>query len=630
MFIQTLARILADKFNLEVRYSDTAKTFSIGKRPDGRLVITLANRLLEANGEREEAIGTLFRGALAHEALGHGYHTTFEEAAFPKEGPFARGLANCFEDVRIEALAPERFVGARRLLADMVRELESSGFWSMPGPDDWQGALACGLLRKYRWKILRQPLDVDLTERMLNQAIAAIGPEMFRQVDSLAESACRASNTAETSDYADQIVRLLRTAEPPSPPPQPPRSKPSSDQSGDDETQSGGSGGDDDNGDDSNAGPDDSTSSDGNSGKDEAGKDSTEGAGNGGSSDGSEGDDEAESVGSGNQPGDTDQDCDQPGVGNQPEQGDDGEKDDGQARTGHGRSRSDGPPAPFNPEQECNLDVESAMDEAMEPGNGNVKDGGLSASFDDLTRGIDNVPNTMDVAASARLAGRIAAKLGDALRSITEDADDDESDRGRLDLGRLPAILAGATSTPFTVDGKPGRGINTEIMLVMDQSSSMTALGKGFLRDLLCASLTSLGRFSPDLGVSFATFNTGSTLIIRPGRHITPNLAAKVASAYTPDGGTSWAKSVAPLVPILAQSHRARRIMLTITDGQTEASMHEGLARDLRYHNIGCRFVSIGHLLHEGFEGISCESTPASFADAFCGAILATLPPEYA
>lgn len=628
MFIQTLARILADKFNLEVRYSSVAKTFSIGKRPDGRLVITLASALLEARGEREEAIGTLFRGALAHEALGHGYHTTFEESAMAKEGVYARGLANCFEDVRIEALAPERFVGARRLLADMVRELEASGFWAMPELDNWQGALACGLLRKYRWKILRQPLDVDLTERMLNQAIATIGPELFRQVDSLAESACRAGSTAETSDYADQIVRLLRTAEPQVPQLAPPQGKPSPEQSGDDENQSDGSGGDN-NGDDGNEGTDDSTSGDESSGKDKGGEDSTEGAGNGGSSDGSEGDDEAESAGSSNQPGDTDQDCDQPGVGNQPEQGDD-EKDDSQARNGHGRSRSDSPPAPFNPEQECRLDIEAAMDEAMDPSNDNVTTAGLLASFDDLTHSIDNIPNVMDVGASARLAGRIAAKLGDALRSITEDADDDESDRGRLDLGRLPAILAGATQTPFTVDGRPGRGINTELMLVMDQSSSMASLGKAFLRDLLCASLTSLGRFSPDLGVSFATFNTGSTLMIRPGRHITPSLAAKVASAYSPSGGTSWARSVAPLVPILAQSHRTRRIMLTITDGQTEASMHEGLVRDLRHYDIGCRFVSIGHPLHKGFEGISCENTPASFADAFCRAILATLPPEYA
>lgn len=585
MFIQTLARILADKFNLDVRYSDTSRTFSIGRRKDGSLCVTLASRLLEAKGEHEEAIGALFRGALAHEALGHGYHTDFSDDADTKEGTYAHSLANAFEDVRIESLAPARFIGARRILADMVAMLEADNFWGMPQNDDWQGALLIGLLRKYRWKILKQPLDVALTERMLQQAIQAIGEDVFRQVDSLAESACRSASTKEVSGFADQIVRLLR------------QQQQSQQQDQKQKPQQG-----------KKDGKPEETSNQGDKGKQDA---AGTPQGEPGKSDQG---DPAQSDGAPPSDGDGDS--------NAASQGD---KDCGKPKApGSGKARSD-----FDDSRAYRVDVEAATEATEDPTNGKVRRSGLSASLDDRSESTPKLPPYVQRQLNNRIVARMAAKLENALRSVVEDADDDASEFGRLDMTKLPAITSGYETLPFLSDGKPGRGIDTEIMLVFDQSSSMNDLGVPYLRELLHASLTALSRYAPDLGISVATFNTNAVLLVKPGTFVRHN-ARTVPSAYHPHGGTTWSNSVATLVPILAQSHRHRKVLLTVTDGRVEASPNPALMRDIAYHGIGCRFVSIGHSLPAGFDGVVCKDTQESFADAFCEAIVQCIPREAA
>lgn len=201
---------------------------------------------------------------------------------------------------------------------------------------------------------------------------------------------------------------------------------------------------------------------------------------------------------------------------------------------------------------------------------------------------------------------------------------------GRLDMSRLPAIAAGMAHEPFLVDGNPGRGIDTEIMLLMDASGSMKNLGRDFLCRLLRSSALALARFSPDLGVSVATFAEQSRILVKPGQRITPRLASVLPTAYYPGGGTEWSVSVIPLVPLLAQSRRRRKILLTVTDGRIDSTPNSGLMRDMASHGIECRFVSIGNRLPLGFDGVECSAEANSFAKAFCDTILASLPPAYA
>lgn len=627
MFIQTLARMLAAKFNLVVEFSPTVQTFSIGRRPDGSLVVTMATRVLEAKQENEEAIGVLFRGALAHEALGHGYHTDFSEEALAKEGPFARSLANAFEDVRIEALAPARFLGAKRLLAEMAETLDRDlQFWSVED-DDWQACLLIGLLRKYRTQILHQALDQAKTERQLAVAKAALGVELFARVDALAEAACQSGSTAEVSATADEIVRVLRAAQPQSSPPTPQSSVSDSGNRGEDGDASAQDG-----------------AADGEQGADESASESR--AAESGNSAG-EGQESGAKCGPGSDNnGAADEGGAEGAAANGGEAGHeageeagkaDGEADgDNAAGQGRGTGAEDcanaGVPAlGFDENKECNVDVEAGINAVSNPRGDYLEATNLDANRSrDDSESLLQVANEIALQQPDKLVQRIASRLGEVVRSITDDADDEEADMGRLDMARLPAIAAGMAHEPFLVDGNPGRGIDTEIMLLMDASGSMRKLGRDFLCRLLRSSALALARFSPDLGVSVATFAEDSRLLVKPGQRITPRLASALSTAYYPGGGTEWSVSVIPLVPLLAQSRRRRKILLTVTDGQIDSTPNSGLLRDMAIHGIECRFVSIGNQLPLGFDGVECAAEANSFANAFCDTILASLPPAYA
>ena len=601
MFIQTLARMLADKIGLNVEYRNDISTFMIGKKEaDDRLTIYLATKLIEAAGESEDSIGVLTRGALAHEALGHGYHTDFEEMA--TEGRYALSVANAFEDVRIEKRAPERFLGARKILSDMVMTLERDfGFWKEPAVDDWQTTLLLGLLRKYRTSILKQPLDAAVTKTLLDRSRQDLGDALFTEVDRLAEKACLSDSTKEVNACADAIVRLLR---------QPQEDNQSQDASAPD---------------DGDGSPDTGDQGDGNDAPESAEKADAQYA------QGSDGDN-ADTADDGDADT-TDEVATDGATPQEPADKADAGCDADQTATPDDSAQQTAESTPatmFDPDMECQVDIESAMDEVFGSESQVINTPGLATEFVDVS---DQKPTNGDHfirSSGSRLAASIGARLHDALRSITEDEDDSESDMGRLDMSRLPDIVPGMADRPFIEDGEPGREINTEVMLVFDASSSMNDLNPEFLRGLLHASATALSRFAPDLSFNVATFNTGSRLVFNAGQTWTPARASMVAAGYQPSGGTRWAESITPLVPILASSRHPRRILLTVCDGYINHDRNPEVMRELDAFGIETVFVTIGSPLPDGCAGSSCDTTQEAFAKAFCDVLLGSIAPQFA
>lgn len=580
MFLQTLARILADKMHLDVIYNPNINTFAIGKDANGKLTIHLASRILDTAGENVDAI---VRGALAHEALGHGYYTDMDELA--KNGRFALSLANAFEDVRIEALAPERFPGARRLLANMVDVLQKDfGFWQPAPLEDWQSNLVKGLLLKYRNKILGQPVNMDNCSIMIEQSVLpALGEDLFKKIDHLAETACRAATTKEVNDAADAIVELLNNEAPqPEEEPQSPEDD-GADPKKDDSTQEG---------DESDQGQAD---------------------------DGEEGDPSQTNPGD----GDPSQGAREGGSGT--DQGED--SNEGNPQPGKPISGNKQPRLAFDPNAEVKADVEAALEEVSGSKN-TLKATGLSvSSFSDHT---DRKSDAPLVESNGTLARMIAARLENAVRSFTDDAEDEESELGRLNTEKFVEIATGTECKAFIEDGEPGEGIDTELMFLFDASTSMEELGVRKLQQLLKASLTALSQFAPDLGTSVAFFTGSASLEAKPGHKLTPNQINAIAYNYYPDGVTYWAESVVPLIPVLAGSYRRRKILLTVTDGKLPPLGDTPLMRELRGQGIECRFLSIGEALPAGYEGMQCEAEPAAFAKAFCETILAGILPQFA
>lgn len=583
MFVQTLARILAGKFGLKVVSDSAARTFFIGKRPDGALELHLATRLLEPRGESAEAIGTVLRGALAHEALGHGRHTDFD-VRWPT-GAYGKGLANAFEDVRIENLAPTVYPGARGILADMVATLQKEfGFWGVPDDrDDWQTNLAIGLLRKYRHDLLGQPIDVATTETILARARSAIGGKLFDRVDALAKMACTSSCTADVCRMTQEIVDLL--------------AKKAGDPEQDGAPKAGGQ------------------------------QASQGGGGTAGGQDGSDAnDDEVDDDASGN---------DGPGGGDAIQGGDGDGDGQGGAPGGVDASGSggDGDPQPsgesspeaagggFDADAACNANVESALDNVVAGGCTVTPQSDYEPKETVLPEGADTIPNGF--------SGRVASGIEESLRSVTEDADDSIADHGLLDTSRLPAISKGFTRLGFVEAGSPGSGIETELMLLFDMSGSMGNLDAGFLRAAIYSTMAALAQFQPSLGLSLAFFDDVAEIVVRPGARVSPRLARRAAASYSPRGSTNWASSVIALIPTLANTRRHRKTLLTITDGALGTDeRRERTMRELKENGIDFQFVSIGVPLPDDCPGETCDATQAGFTTALRQVALRCVPPD--
>jgi hypothetical protein len=235
-----------------------------------------------------------------------------------------------------------------------------------------------------------------------------------------------------------------------------------------------------------------------------------------------------------------------------------------------------------------------------------------------------------EVAPEARaVIRRLRSNMEEALRAFTEDEDDQDSDRGRLNMPRLIQAILGGERHPFLEDGRPGVGLSTEIVLMFDNSSSMRKLGEPFLRSLLYATGSVLASYAPDVQLNLAFFSDVLTVVHTCDKHWTPELGSKVANAYSAKGGTQWAQCALPLIPMLAKSRKQRKILLTVCDGDINWGHYPEVMKELKVNKIEATFLTIGEDVPEGLVGDRCEKTPLSFAEALAKALLAAISPEF-
>jgi hypothetical protein len=628
MYVQTIARIIADKLGIKVIYSDTVPTFAIGKQEDGSLVIYMASGILKVFEGREEDLEAITRGALAHEALGHGFHTTFEAEA---KTVYGRSIANALEDVRIERLAPSRYPGAKRALSEMVRLLiEQKDFWNPKDPI-LEEALLIGLLRHFRSSILGQPVPADITDTLLEQARKEIGDQAYGAIYDIAKGACFAATTKEVSDAADAIVNILKsTKKPPKPDPKPepkpePEPEPQSEQKpqqepdpqtgepGEPQPGEGTKGEAEDSQQDSageQSGADDSH--EGDEGADDAGKDAggSESSGDSEAGQGEETASQSEGSNTGQDGGD--------GRGGMPQS---------QSRPGHGNASSVDELIDFSDSVEVQTDINDVVDAML--GESSEIEGRIRGQLNDVSEAIKDRQACAVPSTSTTIIQRMKRSLGDALRATVMDEDDSESDFGRLDCSRIARIASGLEPRPFITDGEPGRGLSTELLVLFDKSGSMESLTRPFMASLVYAAGATLASFAPEVRFNVAFFDTCSTLVHQADKHWTPEHGAKVAGAYYADGGTAWAQSALPLLPILARSRKSRKVLLTVCDGDVDHQSYPGVMKEIKDHGIETTFLMIGRPVPHGLTGVSCDNTGESFAKAFGDSLLKAISPEF-
>lgn len=624
MYLQTLARIVAGNLGIRVINSPTAKTFQIGLMPDGELVIFMASQILAVFDGQQEKMEKLIRGAIAHEALGHGYHT---DMTVKGKTPFSDSLVGILEDVRVERLAPSRYPGAARSLCDLITILDQDvGFISPPQDCSEEQALLIGLLRHFRTEVLRQPLGPDVTMLLLDKARDWMGSELFIKIEAIARQACYSAHTQDVANAADEIVDLLKAAkQPPEQDPSPQKIEEQEDEQEQASTepekgQDGSEGGAEDQG-----VPDEQESA-------EEGEEDPAGAEDGddqGNASGEsppnnkpEGEGRPGGDGEGVQAGEADPSADERGEG----RADAGSGSSEDAEEGSGEMVT-GPALRFDSNVAVDLQIETATEAMIENSTKATDIDGTMTDLREAVKKIDPESKEMEVKG---IIQRMRSRLEDALRSITEDEEDDEVDSGRLDTTRIARTAAGLERNPFLIDGRPGRGISTELVVMFDASGSMSSLGVDFLRTLVYATGCALASQAPNFLFNIAFFNTNSSLVHSRDTHWTPKQGARVTSLYSIGGGTSWAQSATPMTAILARSRKERKVLLTVTDGDINHERYPGVMQELDSYGIEAPFLSIGKQLPIGLMGRMCDATPESFAKTFTEAILAAISPEFA
>jgi hypothetical protein len=219
-----LAAMLAGQFDLRVRV-ENIPTFAVGKDEKGPVLFVSAS-LSGIEDVRVDEVSTMLRGALAHECVGH---LPFTDMDAPRPAGLLGSIANVLEDLRIESLAPSAYPGARRILADMVAELESDRhrFWSPDKAKGPENAILLYVLRQCRAEQLGQPLRPAWTQTFRDRAVEAYGEGTVRQALDMARQAIAQPDTPSIITLAQQLLDLLKqSVQQPQqqPQPQPPSS----------------------------------------------------------------------------------------------------------------------------------------------------------------------------------------------------------------------------------------------------------------------------------------------------------------------------------------------------------------------------------------------------------------------
>ena len=622
--LQTLVQVLAKSMNVGVCWSDSAHTFSIRKDVEtGRMEVVLSRQALQVKPGEIAPLSTVLRGAIAHEAAGHGVHTQFEDLL--REPPYAKHLQNIIEDARIEKAVPIRFAGAKQILADMAVELENRGFWRDPkSPDE---LIMKFLARRLRQDFLGQPLDDAHTREIETAARDLLGDQLADAILAEGMQGAASSSTKEAGEAAMRILKLLQQSQPEQPQdPQPEQGQGDSADGDDGEGESAGSDQTDDQSDEANpqnsqggdAGADDadgdedgaadsdsSKGGDDGEGKGEQGDASQDSSsGKGGQQDGAQGSDaqaagENAGHGSSSKP-----DASEQPDGSDSKQGADGNRDGGQAdRAGsQGQAGKDGnakgesnaadakQPSDGPGEQSGDQGGDAGKQDGSKPskldGSKIDPDGGSDESLEGALEAILNVVANESVNTSfgradpiilepqkslgkpvSSLAHKVREKLRNHLYAVTHDEDDAMSDRGLLNMSLLPQIGSGMfVDRAFVEPGAQGPGLDTALFLLVDKSTSTNCIASSVAEVMMAIGDATTEFTSAGLNMGLAQFNTRLEVLIELGKPWRP-VRGWVNDAYQPYGSTWWPPCASGLLPMLAASPRRRKILLTVTDG---------------------------------------------------------------
>ena len=512
--IGTLAAMLAGQFGLRVVVANVP-TFAVGIEPDGKPVLYLSSTLSGIDEAKIPEMTAMLRGALAHECVGHLRHT---DMSIPRPPGLHGSFTNALEDIRIERKAAEVYPGAKRILADMVSELESDAhrFWDPEKAQGKENAILLYLLRQCRTEQLGQPLRPDWTATFRERAESAFGSGKVTQALDLAKQSIALPGTADVIDLARQIIDLLKQpeqseqseqSEQPEQPEQPEQSEqPDSDGPGEQEQQ-------------------------GDADAPGGAEESQEGSEEDQQGDNPDGSSEADGDGS------PEEEEDAPG---------------GAPDSGMGRQPIDESVTPdVSPEDYIKQVMQSAA-------------AGMAIREDDRTQ----LPATGEDPAIPAIAHRLREALRQALVSLRDDEESSMGDRGRLHMPSLIDALAAKRTRAeiFEEDGAVGEGIDTALYLMVDQSGSMDCLCE-FTRMTLQAIGTACAEFEGQ-GLEFLVgFFDDRLAHIKGSAQPWKSARSRVHEHYSPSGGTYWPKSTVAACRKIVTSRRRRKVLLTITDG---------------------------------------------------------------
>ncbi|CAJ0804434.1 hypothetical protein R77560_04073 [Ralstonia thomasii] len=573
--LSILANMLARQAGMQVVWDSNAPTFAIRKEPSGTMTVIIPPSLAAVDPAEVVPMSAMLRGAMAHEALGHGRHTDFSVWG---STAFAQSLANVLEDVRIEALAPRELPGARKILAEMAGEVDARGFWDPTA--DVHSCIGLGILRTLRTEILRQPLDLAKNATCEKGMRGALGDALTDEVMVVARRGATGSSTREAVEAAEEICRLLQQ-----PQQQPQSQQPQAQSQQSTAGQQGGAG----NGQSQPSQPGHSGSTQ----ADQSGQSVAPGK-DGQGAQGANGSHQDAGQGAGG-------DLASSG-GGQPDIG----KTNAQGATGNGQGRG-GNEFKFNPNATFNVSPEDVIKEwvATNDDSTYVKPAG------DLRKTRNSQPKSSRPISS--MAHKLRTRMRDLLQAQAEDEDDAAGETGRLlSVSMLPARLG--KRDVFYEEGDTAPGLDTAIEIMVDASGSMSGITT-VVTDCLMAVGDACAEFNGLVDVSMSFFNDGRTVLLKHDETWKAH-RSQIAACYRPTGGTMWASSAMTALASVASSRRNRKIVLTITDGDFGAA--QDVIETAKMANIELANVVIGS--DQKVPGMVVENVVNWHPDAFVNA----------
>ncbi len=201
------AKMLADDCNIQLHFG--SHTFQAGVDEKGGKHLYIPN--LPMDDAQAEAMGL---GGIVHEDA-HFNFTDFDEVALAKSDHEVGEFANVLEDVRVERLECQKYVGAARILEKMTGAAIKEGFYRPISVSMGSLALMGYALYRSRVALLGQmalePFAVE-GAAVLRQAI---GTETFDKFDGLVLQVDRCKSTRDVRLLAKEIVAMLRQASEP-------------------------------------------------------------------------------------------------------------------------------------------------------------------------------------------------------------------------------------------------------------------------------------------------------------------------------------------------------------------------------------------------------------------------------